>query len=99
MHDALQQTRSAYRAEPLYEAELRRLTPSVAPPGAPRPLLAPPDIRMAYLYEWVDGEGNKHFGGWVAIPLSGFDWVMTDGSNMKLEGRPDAEEAKPEPPQ
>jgi hypothetical protein len=39
---------------------------------------------MAYLYEWIDAEGNKHFGGWVAIPLVGFNWVMTDGSNAPL---------------
>jgi hypothetical protein len=53
---------------------------------------------MAYLYEWVDGEGNKHFGGWVAIPLTGFDWVMTDGSNMRLDGRPGEDGLDPEPP-
>ncbi|HEX7157362.1 MAG TPA: hypothetical protein VF229_09130, partial [Burkholderiaceae bacterium] len=56
------------------------------PPGAPRPLLTAPDVRMAYLYEWVDAEGNRHFGGWVAIPLRGFDWVMSDGSRGALDG-------------
>lgn len=44
--------------------------------GPPRPQLATPDVRMAYLYDWVDHEGNQHFGSWVAIPLSGFDWVL-----------------------
>jgi hypothetical protein len=69
---------------------------STAPPGAPQPVLAPPDIRMAYLYEWVDEEGNKHFGGWVAIPLAGFDWVMTDGSNPQLrDSGTDAAESGP----
>jgi hypothetical protein len=51
---------------------------------------------MAYLYEWVDAEGNKHFGGWVAIPLAGFDWVMTDGSNVELDTHPGTNEPGPE---
>ena len=40
--------------------------------GVPVPLLASPDIRMAYLYEWIDAGGNRHFGGWVAVALGGF---------------------------
>jgi hypothetical protein len=85
MRDALQQARSAHRAEPVNEMPLpRRPARLAAPPGAPQPMVAPPDVRMAYLYEWVDAEGNKHFGGWVAIPLSGFDWVMTDGSTAQM---------------
>jgi hypothetical protein len=84
MHDALQQTRAARRFEPDGETQQRRSLRSQAPPGAPQPLFSPPDVRMAYLYEWVDGEGNKHFGGWVAIPLAGFNWVMTDGSTAPL---------------
>ena len=80
------------------EVPLRRRARSTAPPGAPQPVLAPPDIRMAYLYEWVDSEGNKHFGGWVAIPLVGFDWAMTDGSNPPLSP-PSAHAAELEPPQ
>jgi len=97
MHDALQQARSVHRTEPYLEAPLHRPALSVGPPGAPRPVLAPPDIRMAYLYEWVDAEGNKHFGGWVAIPLAGFDWVMTDGSNVELDTRPSTNEPGSEP--
>src|ERR1700747_2734462 len=82
MREALQQVRTTSSVEPVGDTQLRRSLHSPAPPGAPQPMLAPPDIRMAYLYEWVDAEGNKHFGGWVAIPLGGFDWVMPDGSNM-----------------
>lgn len=84
MRDALQQARGARRIELANDTPLRHQMRSTAPPGAPQPMLAPPDIRMAYLYEWIDGEGNKHFGGWVAIPLAGFDWVMTDGSSSEL---------------
>jgi hypothetical protein len=96
MHEALQQARSIHRLEPNLEVPLHRSALSAGPPGAPRPVLAPPDIRMAYLYEWVDAEGNKHFGGWVAIPLAGFDWVMTDGSNVGLDARARTSEPDPE---
>lgn len=41
----------------------------------PRPAVRPPDIRMAFLYSWVDSEHNKHFGSWVAIPVSDFAWA------------------------
>jgi len=96
MRDALQQARGARRTEPANEMPLRHQMRSTAPPGAPQPMLAPPDVRMAYLYEWVDAEGNKHFGGWVAIPLAGFDWVMTDGSNAQMSD-PDTEATDSEP--
>lgn len=84
MHDAFERARGTPRTEPANEVPLRRPVRSAAPPGAPQPILAPPEVRMAYLYEWIDPEGNKHFGGWVAIPLAGFDWVMTDGSTLPL---------------
>jgi hypothetical protein len=98
MHDALQQARAAHRTELATGMPLRRSMRSAAPPGAPQPMLAPPDVRMAYLYEWVDAEGNKHFGSWIAIPLAGFDWVMTDGSNPPL-GLLRSDPGEPEPPQ
>ncbi len=84
MRDALQQARALHRTESANDTPLRHQMRSTAPPGAPQPMLAPPDIRMVYLYEWVDGEGNKHFGNWVAIPLAGFDWVMTDGARPQI---------------
>jgi hypothetical protein len=84
MHEALQQARGALRSEPTNEAPPQHSPRSPAPPGAPHPSVAPPEVRMAYLYEWVDSEGNKHFGDWVAIPLGGFDWVMDNGANSKM---------------
>jgi hypothetical protein len=90
MRDALQQARSAHQPEPANDAPPHRPLRSAAPPGAPRPMLSPPDVRMAYLYEWIDEERNKHFGGWVAIPLAGFDWVMDDGSSPPV-GTPGTE--------
>jgi len=80
MHDALQELHPTSRLDSSTDHQAHRPARSAAPPGAPQPTLTPPEIRMAYLYEWVDDEGNKHFGGWVAIPLAGFNWVMDDGS-------------------
>jgi len=57
------------------------------PAGTPRAMIRAPEVRLAYLYEWIDAEGNKHFGEWVAIPITGFDWVMTDGSRPPLDGQ------------
>jgi len=80
MHEALQKARSANPPAPTAEAAVRTLVHASAPPGAPRPVLAAPDVRMAYLYEWIDRDGNQHFGAWVAIPLAGFDWVLNPGA-------------------
>lgn len=88
MHEALEHARGAPRTGAPPELPLRRPLRSASPPGAPEPMFAPPDVRMAYLYEWVDAEGNKHFGGWVAIPLAGFDWLMLDGSTAPLGHAP-----------
>jgi len=63
-----------------------RLVPAPLPKGAQRPMLSSPDVRLAYLYEWIDTEGNKHFGEWVAIPVAGFDWIMSDGAHQALDG-------------
>jgi len=78
------------------------------PPGGPlpsgisRPIVSLPDVRLAYLYEWVDAEGNRHFGAWVAIPLSPARWILPDGSTASLDGhaaspdpRPSASSAAP----
>jgi hypothetical protein len=80
MRSALEQARSA-RPAPGSSAQ-PPLPPSrvSAPPGAPQPRLAAPEVRMAYLYDWVDHEGNQHFASWVAIPLTGFDWVLGRGA-------------------
>ena len=47
--------------------------------------MSSPDVRMAYLYEWVDPGGNRHFGGWVAVALGGFDWVLGDGTQAPAQ--------------
>lgn len=55
------------------------------PPEVPQAQIGTPEIRMAYFYEWIDADGNRHFGEWVAIPLAGFDWIMNDGSRLPVE--------------
>lgn len=55
------------------------------PPAIPGTVLSTPDIRLAYLYEWVDAEGNRHYGEWVAIPVASSHWVMSDGSQAPIE--------------
>jgi hypothetical protein len=88
MRSALDLTREPASAgiEPRREG-MPHLVAANIPAGAPRPLLSTPDVRLAYLYEWVDAEGNKHFGEWVAIPVSGFDWIMSDGLRKPIDGR------------
>jgi len=72
---------TAYRPQ----AETARLAPTAAPPGIQEPMLGVPEVRLAYLYEWIDGDGNKHFGEWVAIPIAGFEWIMNDGTRAPLD--------------
>jgi len=67
----------------------------VLPPALQGSILGTPDVRLAYLYESIDAEGNKHYGEWVAIPLSGSRWVMSDGSQAPID--PNAGESAPAP--
>jgi hypothetical protein len=96
MHEALQKARSANAPLPGAEAAARSPVRALSPPGAPRPVLAAPDVRMAYLYEWIDRQGNQHFGAWIAIPLAGFDWVLNPGA-APPPGREPAPAAPPTP--
>ena len=86
MHAALERA----RAEPPIVTDLRPVLTRadfVRPQqDQPQTLLSAPQVRLAYLYEWIDTEGNKHFGEWVAIPIGGYDWIMNDGSRARLDG-------------
>jgi len=66
------------------------------PPALQGALLSTPDVRLAYLYEWIDTDGNKHYGEWVAIPISSSRWVMSDGSQTPMEPNPADPAAAPE---
>lgn len=47
-------------------------------------IVSAPDIRMVYVMPWVDNENNKHFGEWIAIPVHGYRWVMSDGAPIPI---------------
>lgn len=81
MREALEQSRTPRSPVTAIPEPIRS-----APPGAPRPNLSTPEVRMAYLYDWVDREGNQHFGSWVAIALSGYDWILGPGSRSPASG-------------
>jgi hypothetical protein len=51
----------------------------------PRPIVTAADVRLAYLYEWVDGEGNHHFGSWVAIAVAPPRWILSNGAAVPLD--------------
>lgn len=87
------------RADALPNPNLKRDTvppeKRVLPPALQGSILSTPDVRLAYLYESIDAEGNKHYGEWVAIPLSGSRWVMSDGTQTPID--PNAGETSPAP--
>ena len=84
MHEALERARAQNGATLDHPAV--PLPPAASmPAGAPRSLISAPEVRLAFLYEWIDAEGNRHFGEWVAIPITGFDWVMDDGSRAPID--------------
>ncbi len=59
-------------------------------PDRPAPIVAAPDIRLAFFYQRVDGEGNLHYPSWVAIPVETFRWVVPEiapaGGTLPLDG-------------
>jgi len=67
-----------------------RIVETTIRPDRPAPIVAAPDIRLAFFYQWVDAEGNLHYPSWVAIPVETFRWVVpalapTDGT-LPLDG-------------
>lgn len=55
-----------------------RIVETTVRPDRPAPIVAAPDIRLAFFYQWVDGEGNLHYPSWVAIPVETFRWVVPE---------------------
>lgn len=64
--------------------ELAKSYATVADPAyRPAPsvgIVTAPVVRMVYEKPWVDSDNNKHFGGWIAVPVQGYQWVMSDGA-------------------
>lgn len=69
MQDALDRS---HPAEEAISVELTRHEPPNSPAGAVS--IESTEGRMAWLYDWVDEAGNRHFGHWVAIPLAEPRW-------------------------
>ncbi len=85
MRQALDLTRSQAGAD-LARAQIHSYLAAPVPPDiAPAGLLTSPDVRFAYLYEWVDSDGNRHFGEWIAIPVGAAQWIMSDGTKSGIE--------------
>jgi len=85
MKQALEISRSDSPRAPVPRPEIAPLERRSLPPAIPGTILSTPDVRLAYLYEWVDAEGNRHYGEWVAIPVASSHWVMSDGSQAPIE--------------
>lgn len=95
MRDALARSRTADAELPGAAAAATILTPGAQPTDVPHPIVTLPDVRLAYLYEWVDADGNRHFGGWVAIAVSASRWILSDGSSAPLDARYAARTPRP----
>lgn len=63
-----------------------RIVRALISPGRPAPLIIPPDVRLAWAYEWIDTEGNMHYPGWIAIQVDTFKWVMPDVGVVPMDG-------------
>jgi hypothetical protein len=59
---------------------------SLIRPDRPTPIVSAPDIRLAYVYEWVDSEGTWHFPNWIALPVRPFEWVLPDLGKVPMDG-------------
>lgn len=55
-----------------------RIVETTIRPDRPAPVVAAPDIRLAFIYQWVDAEGSLHYPSWVAIPVETFRWVVPE---------------------
>lgn len=72
---------------------------SLVRPDRPTPIVSAPDIRLAYIYEWVDSEGTWHFPNWIALPVRPFEWVLPDLGKVPMDGSwSQREPANPVPP-
>jgi hypothetical protein len=82
----------AYRASvqgnvPLAPPAGARIVETTVRPDRPAPVVAAPDIRLAFFYQWVDADGNLHYPSWVAIPVETFRWVVPElGGTVPLDG-------------
>lgn len=98
MRNALEVARADATTHVLIKRETVPPEKRVLPPALQGSIMSTPDVRLAYLYESIDAEGNKHYGEWVAIPLSGSRWVMSDGTQTPIDPNAGESTAAPESP-
>jgi hypothetical protein len=72
-----------------------RLVQSVVNADRPVPVLTPPDVRLAYVYSWVDADGTVHYPSWTAIAVKDFQWVIPGLGTVPMNGT--AQQVPPQP--
>lgn len=63
-----------------------RIIRSVVTSDRPVPVVTPPDIRMAYVYAWVDSDGTVHYPSWTGIAVKDFQWVIPSLGTIPMNG-------------
>lgn len=85
MRHALDLAQADATPAPTTRHDLAPLEKRTLPPAIEGAILSTPDVRLAYLYEWIDADGNRHYGEWVAIPVASSHWVLSDGTRAPIE--------------
>lgn len=85
MDAALAESRAAQSPAQAIKPQVRIVRP-VLNPDRPAPLVSAPDVRLAYVFEWTDTQGNLHYPGWVAIPVDTFKWIIPDVGTVPMDG-------------
>jgi hypothetical protein len=80
MHDALAADKPRPRDPVTDTAHLSSLQTATAPASAPAAPFRTPEVHLAYVFDWIDDAGFRHFGQWVAMPIGSFQWVMNEGT-------------------
>jgi hypothetical protein len=88
MQRALDIARSDSAPTLIARQDIAPLEKRTLPPSVQGAILSTPDVRLAYVYEWVDADGNRHYGEWVAIPVASSHWVMSDGTHAPIDLNP-----------
>lgn len=85
MDAALTESRAAQSQTQISKPQAR-IVRAVINPDRPAPLVSAPDVRLAYVFEWTDSQGNLHYPGWVAIPVDTFKWIIPDVGAVPMDG-------------
>lgn len=85
MDAALAESRSAPSQAAVSKSKSRIVRTPIQP-DRPAPVVSAPDIRLAYVFEWTDTQGNLHYPGWVAIPVDTFKWIIPDLGTVPMDG-------------